>query len=682
MATTMEPATTNTAPAPAMRTMTAEDLYRLRFVHEVRLSPDGLQVVFSVTQADGDANRNRTALWLASSDGSAPARQLTSGERRDTGPRWSPDGSKIAFLSDRGKEKAKAQLYVLDLSGGEAQPLTSDADATAAEAAWSPDGTQIAFLYKVPSVPEPQHNVPYTDDSDKPKLITRAKYKYDGQGFFDTRRNQLFVVPAAGGEPRQLTHGTMPVSQIAWSPDGTKIAFAANRDENEDHTMESDIWTVEVASGTPTQITTHDGAYGSPTFSPDGSQIAFTGHPFPAYGGAGDKLYIIAATGGERRQVTPWDRNIGDGIMSDTGANGRGGPVWVGSDLYVLAPEKGTAQVWRIPAAGGEPMQVTFGTHAIAGWDITTDGATLAYGASQTTTPGEVFVQPLRRPGEPTVALTNFTEESLGGITLSNAEEFWLPAGDGTGEMVQGWILKPPGFDAGKKYPLILEIHGGPAGTYGVGWFHEFQYLAAQGYVVVYCNPRGSQGYGEEFCTSIYQDWGTKPFMDVMAAVDYAISKGYVDESHLYVTGGSYGGYMTNWCVTHTDRFRAGATQRCVSDMRTLCLAGDMGTLWLKNYTGGQPWEVPEVYTRMSPITYIAQCKTPLFIEHEEEDHRCPMDQAEQVYNALNALGVPTELVRYPKEPHGMSRDGGPLHRVDRLQRIVGWFERFKGHDD
>ncbi len=677
MATTMEPATTTAAPA-STRPITVEDLYRLRFVHEVRLSPDGSRVVFSVTQADGTVNRNRTALWLAPADGSAPARQLTSGERRDTSPRWSPDGTHIAFLSDRGGEKTKAQLYVLDLSGGEAQPLTSVEDQTASDAEWSPDGTQIAFLYKVPSVPEPQHNVEYTDDTDKPKIIARAKYKYDGAGFFDTKRTQLFVVAATGGEARQVTHGTMGVAQIAWSPDGTHMAFASNRDDNEDRTMETDIWTVEAATGTLEQITTHDGAYGNPAFSPDGSQIAFTGHPFPAKGGAGDKLYVAPAKGGTTRQVTAWDRNIGGGVMSDTGANGRSGPVWVGNDLYVLAPEKGTAQVWRIPASGGDPTQVTFGTHAVAGWDIAPDGSVLAYGASKTTTPGEVFVQPLTRPGEPTVALTTFTEETLGGVELPDAEEFWLPAGDGTGESVQGWILKPPGFDASRKYPLILEIHGGPAGTYGTGWFHEFQYFAAQGYVVVYCNPRGSQGYGEQFCTSIYQDWGTKPFMDVMAAMDHTIGKGYIDESHLYVTGGSYGGYMTNWCVTHTDRFRAGATQRCVSDMRTLCLAGDMGTLWLKNYTGGQPWEVPEVYTRMSPITYIAQCRTPLFIEHEEEDHRCPMDQAEQVYNALNALGVPTELIRYPKEPHGMSRDGGPLHRADRLRRIVGWFARFE----
>jgi len=661
------------APAPT-QAITAKDLFALRFVGEVQLSPDGTQVAYTVTQADGETNRNRTAIWLASADGDTPPRQLTSGEKRDTAPRFSPDGTKLAFVSDRGK---KAQVYLLDLTGGgEAMPLTHDDEHGASAPVWSPDGSQIAYLCKVASVPKPEDAAEYKDDTDKPRVITRGRYKFDGQGFFDETRNQLFVVPTTGGEPRQLTTGEVGVGSPAWSPDGTRIAVVSNREAGAETEPASDIWLVAVNDGALTRLSPH-GQYSDPAWSPDGSQVAFTGHPYPTRGGTGSKLYVVPATGGEPRQVTKWDRNIGGGVMSDTGANGRSTPVWVGDQLYVLAPEKGTAQVWRIPATGGDPTQVTFGTHAIAGWDITADGGTLAYGASKVTSPGELFVQPLNRPGEPTIQLTHLTEQTLGGIDVPDAQEFWLTAGDGTGEMIQGWILKPPGFDASKKYPLLLEIHGGPAGTYGVGFFHEFQFFAAQGYVVVYCNPRGSQGYGDVFCTSIYQDWGTKPLMDVLAAVDYAVSKGYVDESRMYVTGGSYGGYMTNWVVTHSDRFRAGATQRCVSNLASFSLVSDIGRHFTRDYMGGQLWEVPEVLTRNSPITYITQCKTPLFIEHEEEDHRCPMEQSEQVYNALTALGVPTELVRYPKESHGMSRDGGPQHRVDRLTRIAGWFKRF-----
>ncbi|MDQ6602014.1 MAG: S9 family peptidase [Chloroflexota bacterium] len=653
--------------------ISATDLFRLHFVDDVALSPDGSQIACTVAQPDGKANRNRSSIWIVPTTG-GEARQVTSGEKKDTNPAWSPDGTRLAFVSDRG---TKGQLFLLDLaSGGEAQRLTTDDDHAASEPIWSPDGNEIAFLCKVPSVPEPVHNVEYEDESDKPKIITRGKYKYDGEGFFDHTRKQLFVIPSGGGEARQLTSGTMPVGQIAWSPDGTTIALAANRSENEDHERRSDVWTVDVASGALTQVTPHDGAYGSPAWSPDGKTLAIVGHTSPAKGGVNDRLWTVPATGGAPKQTTDLDRSIGSGVMSDTGANDRRQPAWVGDDLYFLAAINGTAQIWRVPASGGSTTQVTQGMHAIASWDISRDGATLVYGASTPTNPGEVHTQSLH--GGAATRRTQLNADILAERDPSGREEFWLPAGDGTGEQIQGWIVKPPGFDPATKYPLLLEIHGGPAATYGVGWFHEFQYFAAQGYVVVYCNPRGSQGYGENFCTSIYQDWGTKPMMDVMAAVDHVIAQGYIDTDHLYVTGGSYGGYMTDWIVTHTDRFRAAATQRCVSNLMTLALVDDTGTLWLGDYFGGMPWDAPEVYARNSPITHIANCKTPLFIEHEEEDHRCPMDQAEQVYNALHKLGVETELVRYPKEPHGMSRDGGPLHRVDRLQRIIGWFERHK----
>jgi dipeptidyl aminopeptidase/acylaminoacyl peptidase len=299
------------------------------------------------------------------------------------------------------------------------------------------------------------------------------------------------------------------------------------------------------------------------------------------------------------------------------------------------------------------------------------------YAASGPTNPGEAYCQRLSAPGETAIQLTELNRDFLTEIDMNEPEEFWLSA-DVNGEAaVQGWILKPPGFDPAKRYPLLLEIHGGPAVSYGMSWFHEFQYFAACGYVLVYCNPRGSQGYGDQFATTIYQGWGPKPFEDVMHAVDYAAAQDYIDPDHLYVTGGSYGGYLTNWVVTHTDRFRAAATQRCVSDLRTLALAGDCNTIWMMDYYGGMPWEEPAVYTEDSPITHIARCVTPLFIEHEEEDHRDPMDQAEQMYNALRKLGIDTELVRYPNESHGMSRNGRPLHRVDRLRRIMGWFARY-----
>ena len=275
------------------RGISATDLFRLRFVGDVVISRDGSQVACTVTHADGDVNRNRTSIWVAPMNG-GEARQVTSGEKRDTGPAWSPDGTKIAFASDRGK---KNQIFILDLAhGGEATQLTTDEEHAASEPIWSPDGATIAFLCRVPSVPEPVHNVEYKDDADKPKIITRGKYKYDGEGFFDHTRKQLFVVPAAGGEARQLTSGTMGVGQIAWSPDGTSIAFASNRGENEDHEGLTDIWAANVASGELTQVTPHNGQYGSPAWSPDSASLAFVGHPLPAKGGANDRLWTAPAS--------------------------------------------------------------------------------------------------------------------------------------------------------------------------------------------------------------------------------------------------------------------------------------------------------------------------------------------------------------------------------------------------
>lgn len=669
------------------RVMTATDLYDLRFVGDVALSPDGSQIAFAVRRVDGHQNRNRSSIWVVPAGG-GEARQVTAGERLDVSPSWAPDGNRLAFVSDR---SGNPDLYVLDLdAGGEATRLTSGPELGVSSPVWSPDGKQIAFLGKVPSMPEPGQVVDYPDVSDRPKVITSGKYKFNAYGFMDHRRKQVFVIAASGGEPKQLTSGPMGVGgpvwssvtdlgvdSLAWSPDGSRLAFVSNRGDNEGNDQRHDVWTVDVNSRELTRVTPNNGRYGSPVWSPDGESIALTGNVYPCKGGSNNFLWIAPATGGELRRVTDWDYPIGgSGLMTDTGQNERRLPAWIDDTLYFLGPESGTTQIWSVPAAGGAPKRLTAGRHGIASWDISADGSTLVYDASTPTNPGDIFVQSLSDSSSDAKQLTWMNRELLSNIELPEPQEFWLDAPDGTGERIQGWIMKPPGFQSDKKYPLLLELHGGPARFYGYGWFHEFQYFAAEGYVLVYTNPRGSQGYGEEFATAIHGDWGTKPMMDVMAAVDYALEQGYVDPDHLYVTGGSYGGYLTNWVVTHTDRFRAAATQRGVCDMRSIAMAGDNGLLWLQDYFGGYPWEQPEVYARNSPISYIANCTTPLFIEHEEEDHRCPMDQAEQMFNSLQKLGVETVLIRYPNESHGMSRDGGPLHRVDRLVRIIDWFKR------
>ncbi|HET8629196.1 MAG TPA: S9 family peptidase [Thermomicrobiales bacterium] len=667
------------------RVLQPEDLYRLRFVQEVALAPDSARVAFTVLRPDPEANANRYSLWVVPAAG-GEARRLAAEEPRDPSPAWSPDGARLAFVARRG---GRARLLVLDLERGEERQVPAGEERDIAHPAWSPDGTRLAYLGWVPAVPAPRHPVAYPGGEDAPRVVTRARYKFDGLGFFDHTREQLFVVPVDGGAPTQLTRGALgvghpaltaergvPIGHPVWSPDSARIAFVAG-DEGADERDECcDVWTVDVGSGALTRVTPHDGLYGCPAWSPEGAALAVVGDRLPRQGGANSRLWVVPAAGGTPTLVTDFDRSIGLGIMSDTGAPTRAQPAWVGPWLYFLAAWRGTAQVWRVPAAGGAPEPVTAGAHAIGAWAVAGNGATLAYSASTPTSPGDVYGQQLDRAGEPARRLTALNDEALAEVALSEPEEFWLPVGDGTDTLVQGWIMRPPHPPAATGAPLILEIHGGPAALYGASWFHEFQCLAAHGYAVIYANPRGAQGYGEAFSTCIYRDWGTKPLADVLAAAEHAVALGGLDPARQYVTGGSYGGYLVNWAVTHTDRFRAAATGRCVSDLRTLALADDTGTWWMGDYFGGMPWETPDVYAFGSPITHIAACRTPLLIEHQAEDHRCPLDQAEQVYNALRKLGVPTELVLYPGESHGMSRNGRPLHRVDRVRRILDWFAR------
>jgi dipeptidyl aminopeptidase/acylaminoacyl peptidase len=664
--------------------MEAFDLCLLRFVDDVALSADGMLVAFTVMRPDCEANRNRTSIWIASAAG-GPIHRVTSDAVNASSPCWSPDGAHLAYTA---AGQGISQIHLLDVASGEARQLTHDAAHAASSPQWSPNGESIAYLGKVPSLPDAEPVVTYPDAADRPRVIAWSTYKREGEGFLDHTRNQLFVMPARGGEPRQLTSFAMgiggPTSASerrlgigapVWSPDGERIACVTYEDTPDGL---CDVWTVAVADGALTRVTPHDGGYASPAWSPDGSSLAVIGCQYPRIGGTNNYLWIVPASGGPVRQVTDFDRSVGSGIMSDTGASDRSQPAWVGDDLYCLITNHGTAQIWRVSAAGGQPLQVTAGRHAIARWDIDARGDTLVYAASGPTNPGEVYCQRLGQAEDAVTQLTELNRDLLDAIDLNEPEEFWLPAQVNGEAAVQGWILKPPGFDPARKYPLLLEIHGGPAVSYGMSWFHEFQYFAACGYVLVYCNPRGSQGYGDRFATTIYQGWGPKPFEDVMHAVDYAAALDYIDPDALFVTGGSYGGYLTNWVVTHTDRFRAAATQRCVSDLRSLALAGDCNTIWMMDYYGGMPWDEPAVYAEDSPITHVARCTTPLFIEHEEEDHRDPMDQAEQMYNALRRLGIDTQLVRYPNESHGMSRNGKPLHRIDRLRRMRDWFARYR----
>lgn len=348
-------------------------------------------------------------------------------------------------------------------------------------------------------------------------------------------------------------------------------------------------------------------------------------------------------------------------------------PFWApdGSALYFLASDSGSTHIHRVPAGGGEVSRLTEGRFRISGLSISPDGSKLAYIKATATNPGDLYVS--NADGSNEQRLTGVNEEILSGIALSEPEPFWVESEDGS--KVQAWTLKPPGFDESTRYPMILQIHGGPHAMYAEAFMHEFQLLAAHGYVVVYCNPRGSSGYGEPFTRDTHLRWGETDMPDVMAVVDHVIEQGYIDESRMGITGGSYGGYMTLWVIGHTDRFKAAVTQRCVSNLFSFYGTSDVGWTLIGYEFGGPAWERREHYMQYSPITYVENMTTPLLIIHSERDFRCPIEQAEQVFISLKKLGREVEFVRFPDENHNLSRSGKPKHRIERLEHILRWFD-------
>ncbi|HET7699552.1 MAG TPA: S9 family peptidase [Candidatus Limnocylindria bacterium] len=652
--------------------MTPEDLYAFRFLADAQIAPDGARVAYVVREMDKDANTYRSAIWVLPFGGGEPL-ALAPGPGQDALPTWSPDGRHIAFVSDRsgpqGDPKARKpkNLFVVASTGGEPRQVTRFAD-DCGDLVWSPDGARLAFTVKEPK--------PAGAADDGIFVWRKLRYKTDEGYLSDGRRKHVWVVDAAGGEPRRVTDGDWDDAQPSWSPDGTMIAFVSNRtDERETNTV-ADIH-VAVLAGGGWRVTDGAGSYGNPRFSPDGSEIACYGVAKAVGSSAKNvKLFVFPARGDAagRDLTAGWDRTVGSTVMSDMRAQSQTlPPTWSADRTRVVfvGSDQGTANVYSASVEGGDVRAETVGPHQVVSLSLATDARRFACVYSHATLPGDVAVGEL---GGPLRAITDLNGELLRSRAIVAPERVEFTGADGW--TIEGWLLKPPGFDPAKKWPLVLEVHGGPHGAYGHGFFHEFQVLAGRGYVVLFTNPRGSHAYGERFSTACVGDWGGKDYQDLMAGVDHVVKMGFVDEARLYVTGGSYGGFMTNWIVGHTTRFRAAATQRSISNNISAFGVSDIGWhFWGYEMGEASPWKDPEKLVARSPLTYVPNVTTPVLILHAEKDVRCPIEQAEQFFVALRLHGVETEFVRFPEDNHDLTRGGKPRNRVEHCRRIADWFD-------
>lgn len=647
------------AQAPSDR-VTIDEYLDLERVLEPKLSPDGSQIIYTRQWVDKINDRWESSLWIINTDGSKN-RFLVNG----SGASWSPTGDRITYVA-KGEPKG-SQIFVRWMDAEGATTQITRVDETPRELAWAPDGSQIGFTMlvkeknswpiKMPKVPE---GAKWTE---APRIVERLDFRQDQQGFTDEGYSHLFVVPASGGTPRKLTSGNFDHRGVDWMPDGKRMIFSGLRAEDAEYQWrESEIYSIEVATAQIRQLTNRQGPDGNPSVSPDGKLIAYTGYDWTKDTWVDSKVYVMNADGSEPRLMSAdWDRSPASLMWSADG-----------SGVYFTAQSEGSQNLYYLPVgrSAGSVQPITRGTHLLTVSDMNAKGRAVGV-LTSAHQPGDVVTLDVKSPAT-IKQLTTVNDDILASKKLGKLEEIWYTSSDGL--KIQGWYITPPDFDPTRKYPMQLHIHGGPHSMYGVGFNYGWQEQAANGYVILYTNPRGSTGYGSKFGNMIMRAYPSKDYDDLMAGVDALLQKGFVDAQNMFVTGCSGGGVLTAWVVGHTDRFAAASSNCPVIDWVSFVGTTDSPN-WYYNFEK-LPWEDPSEHFRRSPLSYVGNVKTPTMLMTGVLDLRTPMPQTEQFYSALKLLKVPTAMIRFNDEWHGTSSKPSNYVRTQLYLRY--WFEKYK----
>ncbi len=634
---------------------TPADTQRLLQVRDVQISPDGSQIALVVGRSDLSKNKNFSSISVVAAAG-GPARALTEGDVHDGSPRWSPDGREIAYLSE---QDGKTALFVASADGSGKRRVCEIVESnerlqeTGEVFAWSPDGRWFVFAGADPKEPPLERD---------PLVITRLLYKANTD-YTDNHKTQLWVVSSSGGEPRLLSDGRYVDHSPAWSPDGREIVFVSDRGKDPDFQLNYDLFVEEVSTGKTRRLTDTPGSEFKPVWSPDGKWIAYlaTRRSWTTRDSIAEDFHawVVPALGGVAREVNASLDRRTESV------------AWAPDSRSVIftAQDRGRVLPYRVGVAGGESRPLFEQDASVGEPSVAAKGGRIALALTSNVRPSEVAV--LEAGASAPVVLTALNAPLLASLPVQDAETFWFTS---TGDArVQGWLVKPQGMEVGKKYPLVLFIHGGPHGQFGYHFSPEYQMYASQGYAVLYLNPRGSSGYGQKFSDGCLDNWGGVDYEDLMMGVDHVLAtRDFLDRDRMVVTGGSYGGFMTNWVVTQTSRFRAAVTREGMSNLATDSALSDAWDLEYIEF--GPPWENYEKLMKWSPIRYITKTKTPTLVIQGEKDHDVTMAEAEQMYQGLKLQKVDTALVIYPGEGHGFHE---PKHRADAYERMLRWFSGY-----